>query len=71
MDVKKVKGFNKFNTMYALKHTFIVECVKSGEPINNIMKVTGHDQLSSFQNYIQKYLDQPAVEVKSELQSMF
>ncbi|TNE80822.1 MAG: hypothetical protein EP332_06275 [Bacteroidetes bacterium] len=55
--MKKELGLGPMHTMYGLRHTTIIELVKSGLNHVEIMKYSGHKTLDSFQSYIQQYLD--------------
>lgn len=68
---KKRMKLTHHSTMYALKHTFIIELVKSGEPITTCMKISGHKTLQAFQSYVQQYLDTPPEEIKVDFSMKF
>lgn len=55
--MKKELGLSKQHTMYGLRHTTIIALVKAGLNHVDIMKYSGHKNLSAFQAYVQQYLD--------------
>lgn len=60
--VKKRFNLPANQTMYALRHTFMVSLFKnckSFEELSDVMKITGHKTIQAFQVYIQTYLDEP------------
>lgn len=61
--VKKYFDLPPNYTMYGLRHTMAVELAKSGEPLVNIMKITGHRTLTALESYLRKYLHEPAQDV--------
>ncbi|MES2379754.1 MAG: tyrosine-type recombinase/integrase [Bacteroidota bacterium] len=73
--IKKLLGIEPEQTMYALRHTFIIDLVKNANKYNlntkEIMAISGHTSLQSFQNYIQKYLDEPAEDVSARFSLSF
>lgn len=61
--VKKHFDLPSNYTMYGLRHTMAVELAKSGEPLVNIMKITGHRTLTALESYLRRYLNEPAQDV--------
>jgi site-specific recombinase XerD len=49
--VKKQMGFSNKHTLYGFRHTSVCQLIRSGQIWNDIMKLTGHTQYSSFQKY--------------------
>lgn len=63
LKAKKALNLPKSNTMYAMRHTFLINLYKNGVPLKDIMKITGHKTLNALQVYIQSYLNEPANDV--------
>jgi integrase len=63
--------FDKNQTMYALRHTFAIQLLKSGVDLRDIMKVTGHKTLSALQHYLQTYLDEPGEDLTPKIPHIF
>jgi len=67
--VKTTLNIEKEQTMYSLRHTFIIDLVKNmntyGLNIKDIMKISGHTSVQAFQSYIQKYLDEPIDDIST------
>lgn len=72
--VKKHFGLPANQTMYALRHTFMVSLFKNCKDFNelgDVMKITGHKTLGAFQAYIQKYLDEPGKDLSHLVTNTF
>jgi integrase len=73
--IKKHLNLEEKQTMYALRHTFIIDLVKNAKAYDlntkEIMAISGHTSLQAFQNYIQKYLDEPINDISKKFKLKF
>lgn len=63
--VKKVFGLSKLHTIYGFRHTFISQLIRSGNRWDEIMKLTGHTTMSSFEKYARSIMELPVQDLSS------
>ncbi|MCK6649536.1 MAG: tyrosine-type recombinase/integrase [Bacteroidia bacterium] len=59
---KKVKrhfGLSDLHTIYGFRHTFVSQLLNSGKRWDEVMKVTGHTTMSSFEKYARSIMALP------------
>jgi integrase len=57
--VKKHFGLSSLHTLYGFRHTFVSQLVRSGKPWHEIMALTGHTTMTSFQKYARSIMALP------------
>ena len=65
--LKNTLGLNTYQTMYALRHTFLIMLYKSGVELKDLMKLTGHKTISALQIYLQRHLDEPGNDISDKI----
>lgn len=64
--MKVQMGFEKEHTMYGLRHTFVCMLVENNTPWIDIMRLTGHSTMSSFEKYLRDIKAMPARDISDK-----
>lgn len=72
--VKKALGLSRYQSMYALRHTFLImlfDSMTTFEEIRELKKLTGHKTWAAFEAYIEKYRGERAKDFSERIRAVF
>ena len=66
--VKKLFGLSRKHTLYGFRHTSVSQLLEAGNLWTDVMKLTGHTQMESFQKYASSVMSSSAKDLSDSFE---